>query len=162
MLYLMVQLQFLSKKIMRLSKIVLLLIPVIMITSCKNSTNIDLGDGYKLINSASFNDLTIVTEQNIVVIYGHILEYNFDSTFVIASQRPRDSVPGMGTMTKKKYDEAFEQSSFRQYWILNKKVIPEFNETTKIYSNVYGPFKREEYLQKREELGIPKELQLKE
>lgn len=135
-----------------------------MITSCKSSTNIDLGDGYKLINSASFNDLTIVTEQNIVVIDGHILEYDFDSTFVIASQRPRDSVPGMGTMTKRKYDEAFEQSTFRQYWIINKKEKYSLDTLAQLASdsNVYGPFKREEYLQKREELGVPKGLQLKE
>ena len=140
----------------------MLVIAIIMISSCKNSTNIDLGNGYKLINSASFNDLTIVTEQNIVVINGHILEFDYDSTFIIASQRPRDSIPGIGTMTHDKYEEAFEQSSFRQYWIVNKNQKAEFNEATKIYSNVYGPFDRQEYLQKREELGIPKELQLKE
>ena len=30
------------------------------------------------------------------------------------------------------------------------------------YSNAYGHFYKQEYLQKREELGVPKELQLKE
>jgi hypothetical protein len=35
-------------------------------------------------------------------------------------------------------------------------------ETTKFFSNVSGPFKKEGYLQKREELGVLKELQLKE
>ena len=46
------------------------------------------------------------------------------------------------------------------YWIISHKEI-----NLKSYmpmSNVYGPFKREAYLQKREELGVPKELQLKE
>lgn len=147
---------------MKLQKTLMLVITIIMILSCKNSTNIDLGNGYKLINSGSFNDLTIVTEQNIVVVSGHILEFDYDSIFIIASQRPRDSVLGIGTMTHDKYEEAFEQSSFRQYWIINKKEKSEFNEVTKIFSNVYGPFDRQEYLQKREELGVTRELQLKE
>jgi len=30
------------------------------------------------------------------------------------------------------------------------------------YSNVYGPFKKDEYLQKRKELKMPKELELKD
>ena len=130
-----------------------------MLTSCQNNIGVGLGGEYKLINSASFNDLTIVTEQNIVVVKGHILNYAFDSTFIVACQLPRNSVvecngtvPGM---TKSKCDEAFEISTFRQYWIINKKAEGEYSLDTltglALYSNVYGPLKKEKYFQKREE-----------
>ena len=82
------------------------------------------------------------------------------------AERPRDSVPSIETMTQPKYQEAFEQSTFRQYWIINKKEKSEYSLDTLSkfarYSNVYGPLKKEEYLQKRKELKIPKELELKE
>lgn len=149
---------------MKLQKIAILLLTVIMIISCKNSTTIDLGNGYKLINSASFNDLTIVTEQNIVAIDGHILEFEYDSNFVIASQRPRDSVPGISTMTYDRYQEAFENSKFLQYWIINKKQeslysLDSISMTAK-YSNVYGPYNKDEYLKKRQEIGVPTTLKI--
>lgn len=54
-------------------------------------------------------------------------------------------------MTAKKYEEAFKQSTFRQYWIINKKS-----------NSVYGPYKKEIYLLKREELRVPKDIELKE
>jgi hypothetical protein len=143
-------------------RIILVLFSFLTFSGCNNKVNVELGEKYKLINSASFNDLTIVTSEDIVIINGHILNYAFDSTFIIASQCPRDSVPGMESMSKDKYDEAFENSNFRQYWIINKEESGEFNEVTKKYPNVYGPFKWDEYIQKRLELGVPKKLKLKE
>jgi Uma2 family endonuclease len=59
-------------------------------------------------------------------------------------------------MTKRKCDEAFEKSTFKQYWIINKKEESNYSydsiREVAIYSNVYGPYKREEYLSKRKEL----------
>lgn len=137
-----------------------------MMTSCNRLSPLpDIGSEYKL-EYNSMNDIGIINSENSYLIYGHILDYAFDSTFIVVAERPRDSVPEctgtMPGMTLKKSQAAFEQSTFRQYWIINKKEKSEFNEATKIYSNVYGPYKKEEYLQKREELGIPKELKLKE
>ena len=146
------------KKLIIISTIVVLA----MITSCSKFP--DVGNGYEL-DYNGMGDVYLVKvlrkgDAPTVFIHGHILDYAFDPTFIVVAERPRDSVPGMGSMTKNKYDEAFEKSTFRQYWIINKKEESKFNEATKIYSNVYGPFNREEYLQKREELGVPKELQL--
>jgi hypothetical protein len=58
--------------------------------------------------------------------------------------------------------DAFENSTFRQYWIINKK---EKSERSIVngrprYSNIYGPFKKKDYLKKRIELNVPKELEL--
>lgn len=135
-----------------------------MAFSCRNNVNINLGGKYKLITSASMDDLTIVFGENEpyeVIIDGHILDCSYDSIFIVAAQRPRDSVPGIETMTQKKNEEAFEKSEFRQYWIVDKKKEAIFVENMAAHSNVYGPFKEEEYLKRREELGVTKTLKLK-
>lgn len=127
----------------------------------------DLGSGYKF-DIGDGNSLAIVNSENTVMISMEILDYAFDSTFIIASQRPWDvpDVNGIKEMTYNQRNEAFEKSTFRQYWIINKKEKGEYSLDTltqlACYSNVYGPFNKEEYLHKREELGVLKELQLKE
>lgn len=138
-----------------------------MITSCSENKYPDLGDGYKLDSDGEYN-LAIVNSQNIQMIGPHILNYAFDSTFIIVSHRPWDvpDVPGIRDMTYNQRNEAFEKSTFQQYWIINKKEKGKYSLDTLSmlarYSNVYGPFDKQEYLQKREELGVPKELKLKE
>lgn len=144
-------------------KIVLFIILLAVVNSCyQKSVNIELGGNYKLITSASRNDLTIVDENNIVAINGHILDYAIDSIYIVAAQLPRDSVPECtGTIlgiTQKESQLAFEKSTFRQYWVIDKTKESVFNEKTKTYSNIYGPFKRELYLHKRVEIGIPESL----
>jgi hypothetical protein len=64
------------------------------------------------------------------------------------------------------YQRAFYESEFRQYWIINKKEccrysLDTINIKTK-YSNVYGPFKEEEFWKKRNELGVSDTLQIRE
>lgn len=125
----------------------------------------DLGDGYRFINEGK-DALEIVNSENTVIISQSILEYAFDSTFIIVSQRPWDSIPNIRTMNYKESNIAFEKSTFQQYWIINKKEKSEYSldilSKFARYSNVYGPLKKDEYLQKRDELKISKELELKE
>jgi len=143
--------------------LIITIFALVIMTGCKKFP--DLGKGYKL-DYNSRGDIGIVNSVNSYLVYGHILKYAFDSTFIIVVERPRDSIPECtGTipgMTAKKCDEAFEKSTFRQYWIIDKKRESIFNENAVTYSNVFGPFKKEEYLRKREELNIPKELKLKD
>ena len=144
-----------------------LIISILAITlnGCINSNNKDLGSKYYFKISDGYATF-IVDSNNTVKIPSKILEYAFDSTFIIASQRPLDSIPNIWTMNYKEANEAFEKSTFRQYWIINKKEKSEYSYDTlsKLaqYSNVYGPYKKDEYLNKRKELKIPKELKLKE
>ena len=70
-------------------------------------------------------------------------------------------------MTYSESNKAFENSTFKQYWIIDK--IKEcrnigFDSLNNIarYSNVFGPYSKEEYLIKRKELGVPEEFKLKE
>lgn len=121
-----------------------------------------MGGNYQLVNSSSFNDLTIVTSENVVVIKGHILNYAFDSNMIIASQRPRDSIKGIETLTYKEYKKAFNESDFKQYWFIDKSLPQIYNNENYTFSNVYGPYEKHEYLQKRKELGVPLELTLKD
>lgn len=123
-----------------------------------------LGSGYKFNNDGRYT-LSIVNSNNNIVVAETVLEYAFDSTFIIASQRPWDSIPNVSTMNYRESNKAFDKSTFQQYWIINKKKksVYAYNEASKkaTYSNVYGPFKKEEYLLKRKELGVPGNLRLK-
>jgi hypothetical protein len=130
-----------------------------MITSCSEQKYPDLGNGYSLVSDGMYS-LELVNAQNSVMISPHILAYAFDSVFIVASQRPWDipGVSGLREMTYNQRNEAFEKSTFRQYWIINKREKGEYSLDTLTqlsrYSNVYGPFKKQEYLQKRKELGV--------
>ena len=123
----------------------------------------ELGDGYKFDYDGRYT-LSIVDLSNNIVITETILDYAFDSTFIIVSQRPWDSIPNIKTMNYTESNKAFENSTFHQYWIINKKEQSKYSLDTLTmrarYSNVYGPFKKNDYLKKRAELKVPKELEL--
>lgn len=136
-----------------------------MVTSCSDQKYPDLGDGYKFASDGS--STAIVNYENTVMVGTEIIEYTFDSTFIIVSQRPWDvpDVPGIKKMTYTQRNKAFGKSMFRQYWIINKKEKSEYHLDSLTmhakYSNVYGPYKKEEYLQKLEEMGVPKKTTIK-
>lgn len=136
---------------------------LLIITGCNKYPS--LGDGFKLDSEGRYS-LVILNFENTVMVNSSILAYAFDSTFIIVSQRPWDSIPNLKTMNYSESRIAFDKSSFRQYWIINKKQKSEYSYDSLSgnarYSNVYGPFTKTEYLQKREELKIPEQLVLKE
>lgn len=89
---------------------------------------------------------------------------SFDKVFILIAQKPLENICECNDSCLKNtyhnrndlptYEmckEALEKSTFYQYWIINKAK-----------DAVYGPYNKEEYLQKHEELGVSKELQLKE
>jgi len=126
----------------------------------------DLGDGYSLrdLSYVNTSQISVPSESGWgIAVKTHVLDYAFDSTFIIAAQRPWDSVPEV-RFTKYWKNSVFNKSTFVQYWIINKKeeCIWYYDTLTQqgYYSNVYGPFKRKEYLEKRERLGVPVNLKL--
>lgn len=137
----------------------------IILNGCINTIDKDLGNKYYLEISDGYST-AILDSNNTVMIPSEVLKYAFDSTFIIASQRPLDSIPDIKTLNYKEANKAFEESTFRQYWIVNKQEPNVYSLDTLFqlakYSNVYGPFKKEEYMQKRKELGVPQKLVLKE
>ncbi len=143
-----------------------ILLFTIFISGCNFETDKDLGNGYLFYHGDHYSTC-IIDSTNTEMVPSEILDYAFDSVFVIASQRPYWDIPdvkGLDSMTLREHEKAFENSTFKQYWIINKKEkqIYSYDSTNKRakYSNVYGPFAKETYLQKRKELGVPKELQL--
>ena len=113
---------------------------LVIITGCSKFP--DLGDGYKLYTDGKYT-LEIINSQNTVIIKATILEYAFDTTFILVSQRLRDSIPNIKKMNYPESDEAFEKSTFLQYWIINIQLKGEYSLDTLSYSvrysNVYGP-----------------------
>ncbi|HKR05947.1 MAG TPA: DUF3997 domain-containing protein [Bacteroidia bacterium] len=79
-----------------------------------------------------------------IKIYGNVKEVNFNKEFIIAIQNA-------DTSYLEKADSDIFEKNFSNYYIIVKKS-----------DLVYGPYSKEEYIQKRDELGIPEELKLKE
>lgn len=112
-----------------------------------------LGGGYR-VSYTPMDDIGLLDSNNTIIIGGDIIKINFNFTYIIAEEKPRDIIL-KGTyddpnMNIDNAENTFEESLIRQYWIINK-----------IEDSIYGPLNKVKYWQKREELGIPKDLVLK-
>ena len=131
-----------------------------LLISCKIRPAVpSIGYKFKLYDNGDF--LSIVDSNNIAVVYGPILSFDFDSTFIIAMERPQDSVPGFRTLNLKEYEKAFSESHFCQFWILDNTKQPRNVEPTEVNKSVYGPLNFIEYKSMRIKLGVPENLKLK-
>jgi len=161
--------------VMKKSTFFLLTILSLMVYSCEDDAT-DLGGGYKLDFTGHFRDPYVFLIRSPlcgIVVDATVLEYAYDSLFIIASQRPwNDSIIPKNRQHAMNYDEkrkVFTKSTFRQYWIINKAEECKYmgyignlnSDSRNIYSNVYGPFSLEEFLLKRKELGVSDSLVLK-
>ena len=99
-----------------------------------------------------------------IVIPSFIAEVKFDSLFVIVRQKPLDEIWGKyftdsnGVYRRSNESDKLtlavkklKESKINYYWIIRKKT-----------DDIYGPLDWDEYIQKREEIGIPTGLQLRE
>ena len=142
-----------------------LLLSILNLTSCTDSDSLPLGNGYRISYSYRGAQRSILNNKNSVFVGTHILNYSYDSTFIVAVQRPQDSIKECTYESNETFsvcEEAFNKSTFKQYWIINKKQESVFDEKTARYSNVYGPYNKQTFTSKREELGVPQSLVLKE
>ena len=126
----------------------------------------DLGNGFKIIGEGGYTS-AIVDSQNNQMISEYILDYSDDSTFIIVAQSPPDSLPKMKIFYYSDKDRkkiAGNKTVYRQYWIINKKEngIYSYDSINKIakYSNVYGPYDKNQYFDKRIRLNVPTKLKL--
>ncbi len=123
-------------------------------SSCTQKYPMELGGGYKVDYDGN-SYFYLLDKNNTVVIESHIKSFKEDSKFIIVEQIPvkliLDSINKTPHVTLKKRDEILKKSKLKKFWIINK-----------VSNNIYGPLKKDEYLQKRKELKIPKELELKE
>lgn len=128
------------------------------------SNHPDLGSGYKFFHEGKFG-LSVINSENTIVVRCHVLDYAYNSAFVLLIQRPFNSISGRDTMTYAEFNKAFKNSSVKQYWIIDKTKSFEnigFDSINQIakYSNVFGPYSKEEYLKKRKKLEVPEKLKL--
>lgn len=135
--------------------------------------HVPLGNGYELDRTHYYPLWDLIYKHGDdcpLVIVSAISEYAYDSVFVILSQQPFNElgwdITGGSKVWWNKEDSIFDYTSFHRYFIFNLKEKLEhtgYDSLTGLagYSNLYGPFNKEEFLRKLEELGVPKELQLK-
>ena len=130
----------------------------------------DLGSGYHFMNHecqvATIYDSSFGGCLN--TIPEDVLELAYDSTFIIVSQRPYSdlSVVDFDKMTQPERHAALERSTYRQYWIINKRgpryTIIDYNDSEKSqHANVYGPYQKDEFVLRRRQLGVPDSLTLR-
>ena len=109
-------------------------------------------------------DTTFIPEE-IPVIGSHIVDYKKKKKYLVIDQKPLDSVFGryvsceenLGYVgrekfpsDKKKQKEMLDASTNHVYYIINQQS-----------ADVYGPLTFDEYIVKKKELGVPKDLKLK-
>ncbi len=126
-----------------------------------------IGDDYYFTYDPSWGYSEIV-DLNIVVIDMEIVAWNFDSTFIIAKQKPfrniSDSIYNINANTN--YNELtklYNESKIYNYWIIDKREELLWDTINRRHTgSVKGPFTYEKYLEKRRELGVPDSLKLRE
>ena len=138
----------------------------VLLLSCHKYN--EIGNNYKL--ESDSNSYTVLTDtSDIILIDGHILRIGFDSIYVIVKQKPEKLIYSEFSKNNPGYtydeaERAFYESTLTHYWIVNKQEPCIYSNDTinrlAKYSNVYGPFDNEEYLEKRIELGVHDSLKL--
>ena len=105
---------------------------------------------------------TVYIDENSMIIKSHVFDYKSNETFMVLDQKPLDLIFGEIEIINNSarrprdpengilFEEMLYNSPIHRYWIINK-----------ISKDFYGDFTKEEYLQKRKELGVPDDLKLK-
>ncbi len=132
----------------------------------------DLGGTYKL--QCDPNSYVVVSDtMNRIIVRGHVVKATSNSGFILLKQIPIDSIcecniecfQKMNSYDKRSYrrcKEAIQRRRDQLFWIIDKTQDLSFNPETKTYSNVFGPYREEEYRSKRIELNVPDELVLED
>ncbi len=151
-----------------MKKVVNILLVMVLLISCAQKYPFELGDGYKIDYNGN-SHFYLLDTNNTVIVNSHITVFNFDSTFIIAEQKPvtliLQNTDNNTEMNLKKRDKLFENSTLKQYWIIDKTKpctnigFDSINQFAK-YSNVYGPYAKDEFILMRNTLGVSEELKL--
>jgi hypothetical protein len=146
------------------AKIILVVFILFVLAAGCGQKRPDIGNGYQIVYSPRGSYLAILNPNNSVIIHDHVLDFAFDSVYIIAVQRPFDSVPEC-TQPESKYSDCkraiLKTSTFKQYWIIDKTKESVFVTADRKHTNAYGPFNKEQYLLKRKKLNLPDSLVIK-
>lgn len=109
----------------------------------------ELGNGYIYHEPAGMP--SIGKESGDKGIPGLVFAYRYNRQFIIVLEKDVK-------LSEEKKDELITSGDF--YDFVKKKGASRYWIIVHLNDSIYGPFTKEKYLQKREELGVPKELQL--
>ena len=133
-------------------KITILIFGIILFVSCSEREKVNLGRGYRFDYSPVISgDYAIFGPyENTYAVAEDVLRFNFDSTFIIAEQKPREIFFKTSLdETYNKQEELFRKFELRHYWVINK-----------IENKMYGPMNYQEFRNKCIELNIQESLML--
>lgn len=135
-----------------MKQIIIIVFFSIIFSSCKNN---EIENGYVLDYDAS-DEICLINKKesgngyNSISITGHILFYGHSKDYIIAVQKPADSI--YNSQENLNYNEQMSKiykSDFNQFWILKIK-----------NDSLYGPYKKAEYLKKKREIGVPESFKI--
>ena len=131
-----------------------------------------ISDNYYFTHDGSWGLAYIISTIDGIIIDMEVVAWNFDSTFIIAKQKPfraiSDSLHSKyPNLPSNKRDKMYNEIKVYNYWIIDKReeLKSYFDEEKRkrVYTRgLYGPFTREEYWEKRRELGVQDSLRLRE
>ncbi len=135
-----------------MKQIIIITFLSIIFSSCKNN---EIEKGYELDYDTS-HEICLINKKeshngySLISITGHILFYGHSKDYIIAVQKPSDSI--YNSKENLNYYEQMNKrykSNFNQFWILKIK-----------NDSLFGPFRKEEYLKKRQEIGVPENFKI--
>jgi len=135
-----------------MKQIITIALLLIIISSCKNN---EIEKGYELNYDAS-DEICLINKKksgngyDLISITGHILFYGHSKDYIIVVQKPKDSI--YNSKENLNYSDQMNKiykSEFNQFWILKIK-----------NDSLFGPFRKEEYVKKRQEIGVPENFKI--
>jgi hypothetical protein len=128
---------------------------IIILTGCPGAVDSiawkDLGHGYIYHEPAGIP--SIGKENGKKGIPGCVFGYTSNNEFILVLEKDIQ-------LTAEKKEKLIASGSFFDF--VSKSGSSKYWIITHVNDSIYGPFNKEEYIQKREELEIPKELVLKD
>jgi len=135
-----------------MKNLIIILFLSILNSSCEDNT---IGTNYELDYNPN-HEIHLINKQksengyDLISINGHILFYGHSKDYVIAIQKPSDSI--YDVKENLVYDEMLKkvfESNFNQFWILKVK-----------NDSLFGPYQKTEYLKMRKKIGVPENLKI--
>jgi hypothetical protein len=131
---------------------IIILIVVTSITSCIEKFPLKIGENY-FIEYDSNGNVCLLDSNNSIIITGEIINFKYDSLFILIEQKPIDlilkEVDTDPKISYKKRKEIVKKSKVRLYWMILK------NE-----NKIFGPYNLEEFKFKNREMNKNKNLSL--
>lgn len=129
-----------------------ILIVIFLFNSCEKDWG-KLGNGYYLEYNA-IDDLSLLGKNRNYLVYGPIIKYQYNFKYITIMEKPREKIYVMYNLDSM-YDQEnkrryrFDKINYFNYWIIDKQL-----------DSVFGPYQKNEFLVKFNELKLPDSLKV--